>query len=87
MTASANKQKLPLLERGLRWDIRFNRGIGIIAVGAAGVATVAGASAAAGYAALFAGGNFLAAEVEKRAADGMAKRRLGKTALKPNVAT
>ncbi len=87
MSTSANNERGGLLERGLRWDVNFNRGLGMIAVGVAGIASVAGAPVVAGYAALFAGGNFAVAEVEKRAADSMTNRRLGTTALKPNLAS
>lgn len=75
-------EKGGLVERGLRWDVGFNRKLGVAAtVLAAGAAAISAPVVATGLA-LFAGGNFVAAEVEKRAADSLTKHRLGTDAVK-----
>lgn len=65
-TVSHEKPKGGFIERGLRWDEHFNRSLGVVATGAAGVLVLFGAPAAAGIAAVVAGGNFMAAELDKR---------------------
>lgn len=76
-----SENKGSLLERGLKWDEHFNRRLGVVAVAVAGVAAVAGAPVIATGAALFAGGGFAAAEIERRVGSSLEKRRLGKQAL------
>lgn len=86
MSESGETRKQGLVERGLRWDVKFQRCLGVAAVGVGAVVP-----AVAGYAAAFAAGNFVAAEVEKRAADGIenskkkrASKKLGTKATKHN---
>lgn len=54
------------VERGLRWDIGFNRKLGLAAMVAAGGAAVAGAPVVGAKIAMFAGANFAFAEIESR---------------------
>lgn len=77
-TISHEKPKGGFIERGLRWDEHFNRRLGIVATGAAGVLMVFGAPAVAGIAAMVAGGNFVAAEIDKRLVTSLDNRRTGK---------
>jgi len=65
-----------LLERGLRWDVTFQRRIGVVATVAAGGLAIAGAPSIAVFGtAAFAGGNFAASEIEQRMADSLGKER------------
>lgn len=80
MSISHEAPKRSLLERGVNWDEHFNRRLGVVATVAAGGLAFLGLPVAATYAAIFAGGNFAAAEVEKRAGLSLAKHRLGKVA-------
>lgn len=66
-------EKQGSVERVFRWDEHFNRRLGVISIVAAGVFSIAGAPVAAGYAALFGGGNLAAAEIGKRIADSQKK--------------
>lgn len=66
-------QKGNIAERLLRWDVGFQRRLGVVATGAAGLLAIAGLPVAATWTAIFAGGNFAAAEIEKRVVDGMEK--------------
>ena len=65
-TASHEKPKGSLIERGLRWDIGFNRRMGVVATAAAGGIAILGAPVVAGFAAMYAAGNFVVAEGEQR---------------------
>ncbi len=56
------------VERGLKWDIGFNRKLGIAALIAAGGAAVAGAPMVGAKIAMFAGASFVTAEIEQRLA-------------------
>lgn len=53
-------------ERMFKADARLNRALGFAALGVAGIAAIASAPVVATGAALFAGGNFFAAEVSDR---------------------
>lgn len=77
-----------LVERGLRWDTRFNCKLGVAAtVAAFGMAAVAAPAVVVTGTALFAGGNFAAAELSKRAGDYFETRRtMGKIASKDQFA-
>ena len=77
-TVSHEKPRGGLIERSLRWDEHFNRRLGVVATGAAGVLMVFGAPAVAGFAAIVAGGNFMAAEIDKRLVTSQENRRAGK---------
>lgn len=55
-----------LVERGLNWDIGFNRKLGVVALVAAGGISVAGAPFLGAKLAMFAGASFAVAEIEKR---------------------
>lgn len=62
----APQENQSLVERGLRWDVGFNRRLGVVALIAAGGVSVAGAPMVGAKLAAFAGFSFAAAEVEKR---------------------
>lgn len=74
--SSLEKQPGSIAERLLRWDVRFQRRLGVLATVAAGGLAAAGLPPVwvAGTAA-FAAGNFVAAEVEDRAANGLERSR------------
>lgn len=80
MSASQESPKRGLLERGVNWDEQFNRRLGIIATVAAGGLAFAGLPVAATCAAIFAGGNFATAEIERRVGLTLTTRRIGKVA-------
>lgn len=77
-----SQERVGLLERGLRWDEHFNRRLGVIATGAAVGLAAINAPVLAAYTALFAGGNFAVAELEKRLIDPLTQHRLGEKAVK-----
>lgn len=64
-----------LIERGLKWDIGFNRKLGIAALAGAGLFAIAGSPVVGAKIAMFAGASFAAAEVEARAVRSFEKRR------------
>lgn len=75
MAEQVSKERGSLFERGFRWDERFNRRLGVVAVIAGGGALVAGFAGAAGIAAAVAGGSFVGAETSQRLTRSLEKRR------------
>lgn len=55
-----------LVERGLRWDVDFNRKLGAVSLAASFGLAIIGNPVAATKVALFAGANFAAAEISAR---------------------
>jgi hypothetical protein len=64
-----------IIERGLRWDVGFNRRLGVVALLAAGGVTIAGAPVIGAKIAMFAGASFAGAEISNRLARSLENKR------------
>lgn len=64
-----------IIERGLRWDVGFNRRLGVVALIAAGGVAVAGAPVAGAKIAMIAGASFAGAEISNRLARSFENKR------------
>ena len=62
------KREEGTIERGLKWDVSFNRRLGAVSIAASFGLAVIGNPIAATKVALFAGANFAAAEISARLA-------------------
>ena len=72
---TSGSERQGIVERSLRWDVGFNRRLGIVALLAAGGVTIAGAPVVGAKIAMFAGASFAGAEISNRLARSFEAKR------------
>ena len=72
---TAGPESQGAIEKSLRWDVGFNRKLGVVALLAAGGAAVAGAPILGAKITMFAGASFAGAEISNRLARSFENKR------------